>query len=278
MSNFIQSNTRRSAVIAASVLAVTALVLTSFLLTDSGEPAPAAVEPEITNTAQAPTAETVAPTVAAVDREAASDNGESRIVLAQADPAPASGRFQLGTHYERLPAAQGTSSSPDLVEVAEIFWYGCPHCYTFDPYLENWREDLPEDVNFVRIPAVWNALLQIHARAFYAAEALGLSDELHTEIFREIHINRNFLDSQDALADFFVAHGVEADAFDAAFESFSVNTKMNRADELSRRYRIASVPTVIINGKYTSDAGMAGSYEELMELIDELVAMERAGE
>jgi len=278
VSNFIQSNTRRSAVIAASVLAVTALVLTSFLLTDSGEPAPAAVEPEITNTAQAPTAETVAPTVAAVDREAASDNGESRIVLAQADPAPASGRFQLGTHYERLPAAQGTSSSPDLVEVAEIFWYGCPHCYTFDPYLENWREDLPEDVNFVRIPAVWNALLQIHARAFYAAEALGLSDELHTEIFREIHINRNFLDSQDALADFFVAHGVEADAFDAAFESFSVNTKMNRADELSRRYRIASVPTVIINGKYTSDAGMAGSYEELMELIDELVAMERAGE
>ncbi len=278
MSNFMQSKTRRSAVIAASVLAVTALVLTSFLLTDSGEPAPTAVEPEITNTAQAPTAEAVVPTVAAVDREAASDNGESRIVLAQADPAPASGRFQLGTHYQRLPAAQGTSSSPDLVEVAEVFWYGCPHCYTFDPYLENWREDLPEDVSFVRIPAVWNPLLQVHARAYYSAEALGVSDELHTEIFREIHINRNGLDSQGALADFFVAHGVEASAFDAAFESFSVNTKMNRADELSRRYRIASVPTVIVNGKYTSDAGMAGSYEELMVLIDELVAMERAGQ
>ena len=278
MSNFMQSKTRRSAVIAASVLAVTALALTSFLLTDRTEPTPSAVEPGITNTAQVPAAEVVAPTAAAVDRATASDDGDGRIVLAQADPAPASGRFQLGTHYERLPAAQGTSSSPDLVEVAEVFWYGCPHCYTFDPYLENWREDLPEDVSFVRIPAVWNALLQIHARAFYAAEALGVSDELHAPIFREIHINRNGLDSQGALADFFVAHGVEAGAFDAAFESFSVNTKMNRADELSRRYRIASVPTVVINGKYTTDAGMAGSYEELMELIDELVAMERAGQ
>jgi len=278
MSNFMQSKTRRPAVITASILAVTALVLTGFLLTDSGEPTPTAVEPGITNTAQAPTAEAVAPTIATVDGEAASDNGESRIVLAQADPAPASGRFQLGTHYERLPAAQGTSSSPDLIEVAEIFWYGCPHCYTFDPYLENWREDLPEDVSFVRIPAVWSALLQIHARAFYAAEALGISDELHAPIFREIHINRNGLDSQGALADFFVAHGVEAGAFDAAYESFAVNTKMNRADELSRRYRIASVPTVIVNGKYTTDAGMAGNYEDLMELIDELVAMERAGQ
>ncbi len=250
MSNFMQSKTRRPAIIAASILAVTALVLTGFLQTDSGEPAPTAVEPGITNTAQPPTAEAVVPTVATVDGETASDNGESRIVLAQADPAPASGRFQLGTHYERLPAAQGTSSSPDLVEVAEVFWYGCPHCYTFDPYLENWREDLPEDVSFVRIPAVWNALLQIHARAYYAAEALGVSDELHAPIFREIHINRNGLDSQGALADFFVANGVETGAFDAAYESFAVNTKMNRADELSRRYRIASVPTVIVNGKY----------------------------
>ncbi len=274
-----QSKSRRSAVIAASVLAVTALVLTGFLLTDSGEPTtPTAVEPGITNIAQAPTAEAVVPTVATVDGETASDNGESRIVLAQADAAPASGRFQLGTHYERLPAAQGTSSSPNLIEVAEVFWYGCPHCYTFDPYLENWREDLPEDVSFVRIPAVWNALLQIHARAFYAAEALGVSDELHAPIFREIHINRNGLDSQGALADFFVANGVEAGAFDAAYESFAVNTKMNRADELTRRYRIASVPTVIVNGKYTTDAGMAGNYEDLMELIDELVAMERAGQ
>ncbi|MCZ6585925.1 MAG: DsbA family protein, partial [Gammaproteobacteria bacterium] len=109
------------------------------------------------------------------------------------------------------------------------------------------------------------------------AEALDVVAELHSPIFREIHNNQNFLDSQEALARFFGQHGVEADAFNAAYESFAVNTKLNRADELSRRYRIASVPTVVINGKYTTDAGMAGGYDELIDLIDDLVAMERAG-
>ena len=259
---------------------VLSAVLAAFLLTLTGcvdEPTPAAIEPEVANIAQAPATEAVEPTVPAAEPVAERREEQQRIVLAQANPAPASGRFQLGTHYERLPAAQGTSSSPNLIEVAEVFWYGCPHCYTFDPYLENWRENLPDDVSFVRIPAVWAEPLKVHARAFYAAEALNLSAELHTSIFREIHINRNGLDSQAALTEFFARHGVEADAFNAAYNSFAVNTKMNRAEELGRRYRIASVPTVIINGKYTTDAGMAGSYEELMVLIDELVAMERAG-
>ena len=165
-----------------------------------------------------------------------------------------------------------------MIEVAEVFWYGCPHCYTFDPYLEDWRQNLPEDVSFVRIPAVWNGLLQIHARAFYAARALNVSDELHTNFFREIHINRNGLDSQDALTAFFESHGIPAADFNAAYESFAVNNFMNRADDLSRRYRIASVPTVVINGKYTTDASMAGSFEDLMELIDVLIEMERRGE
>ena len=235
-------------------------VVTTFLLALAGcgsEPEPTSSSLQPTNTAQ--------PEI-------------ERIVLAQAAPMPASGRFELGRHYERLPAAQGTSSSPDQIEVAEVFWYGCVHCYTFDPYLENWLEDLPEDVSFVRIPAVWNALLQMHARAFYASEALGVNEDVHSAFFREIHINRNGLDSQTALAVFFASHGVDTADFNAAYESFAVNTRMNRADELARRYRISSVPTVIVNGKYTTDASMAGSYEELMELIDELVAMERSGE
>jgi thiol:disulfide interchange protein DsbA len=232
--------------------------------------------PTASNNIQAAPAMDPEPSVVTAER--ASEPQQERIVMAQADVATSAGRFQLGEHYNRLPAAQGTSSSPDQIEVAEVFWYGCPHCYTFDPYLENWRETLPEDVNFVRIPAVWNPLLEVHARAFYAAEALNVSDELHTAFFREIHINRNGLDNPGALADFFAGHNIDADAFTAAYESFSVNTKMNRANELSRRYRIASVPTVIVNGKYTSDASMAGSYEDLMELIDELVAMERGGQ
>ena len=116
------------------------------------------------------------------------------------------GRFQLGTHYDRLPTVQGTSSSPELIEVAEIFWYGCATCYAFDPYLEDWHEDLPNDVAFVRIPAVWNPLLQLHARAFYIAEALGKGEEMHSPIFREMHVNGNPLNSEQALRE--RTHGV----------------------------------------------------------------------
>ena len=269
MSNSISSKTVRAAVLAAFLFTLAGC---------GGEPTPAAAELGITNTAQAPVEEAAEPTYLAGERAAANDEERPRIVLAQADPVPASGRFQLGTHYERLPTAQGPSSSPNLIEVAEVFWFGCAHCYAFDPYVQNWREDLPDDVSFVYIPAVWNPTLQIHARAFYTAKALGVEDELHTPIFREIHDNRNFLDSQGALAEFFAEYGVETEAFNAAFESFAVNISMNRADELSRRYRIALVPTVIVNGKYTTNATMAGGYEALMEVIDELVAMERAGE
>ena len=268
------SNRNRSRALGAAFAAVLILIAGC-----AEDPAPQAVEPAVTNAAQPPIEESIEPAAVNTEQQAMpAPQQPGRIALAQADPEPSTSRFQLGTHYERFPSVQGTSSSPEMIEVAEIFWYGCPHCYTFDPYLEDWRQNLPEDVSFVRIPAVWNALLQVHARAFYAARALNVSDDLHTAFFREIHINRNGLDSQEALADFFASNGVDAADFNAAFESFAVNNFMNRADDLSRRYRVASVPTVVVNGKYTTDAGMAGSYEDLMELIDELITMERAGE
>jgi thiol:disulfide interchange protein DsbA len=184
--------------------------------------------------------------------------------------------FILGTHYQRLSPTQPTSSSPDQVEVAEIFWYGCPHCYTFDPYLENWKETLAEDVNFIRIPAVWNNVLQTHAKVYFTAELLDVIDDVHTPIFREIHVNRNMLTETNALVDFFAQYGVMPDEFNQTFESFAVFTRMQRADELSRRYRISSVPTVVVNGKYVTNATMAGDYPDLLRLVDELVAMERA--
>ena len=190
--------------------------------------------------------------------------------------APAlSARFQLGTHYERLSPAQPTSSSPTQVEVTEVFWYGCPHCYTFDPYLSRWQPNKADYVNFVRVPAVWNPLVRHHARAFYTAEALGKGEEMHDAFFKEIHVNGNALDTPEKLQEFFEGFGVDAAAFKSAFDSFAVHAKLQRADELSRRYQIGSVPTIVVNGKYTTDGGMAGGYEALIDLIDELAATER---
>ena len=202
---------------------------------------------------------------------------EPELVASDPAGAPTTGRFEMGTHYMRLSPTQPTSSNPDQVEVAEIFWYGCPHCFNFDPYLERWQTTKPDYVSFVRVPAVWNSLLQLHARAFYTAEALGKGAEMHSAFFSEIHERGNMLDSEAKLQEFFGRFGVDAAAFKTTFDSFAVQAKLQRADELSRRYRIQSVPTIIVNGKYTTDGGQAGSYDDLLALIDELAAAERAG-
>jgi thiol:disulfide interchange protein DsbA len=197
--------------------------------------------------------------------------------LAAGEQSPTSERFQLGVHYQRLSPTQPTSSPPDKVEVAEIFWYGCPHCFNFDPYLASWQPGIADYVSFVRIPAVWNPLLQTHARAFYTAEALGKGAAMHDAFFREIHERGNSLDDEAKLQEFFGRFGVDAATFKSTFDSFAVHTKLQRADELSRRYRIGSVPTIIVNGKYTTDGGMAGTYEDLLALVDELTAAEHGG-
>lgn len=200
---------------------------------------------------------------------------EPELVATDAAGAPTTGRFELGVHYLRLSPTQPTSSNPEQVEVAEVFWYGCPHCYELEPLLERWRAQQPDYVNFLRVPALWNPTLQIHARAFYTAEALGRGDEMHGEFFREIHERRNGLDTEPKLQEFFGRNGVDAAAFKTAFDSFEVQAKLQRADELNRRYRIGSVPTIIVNGKYTTDGPAAGSYQDLLLLVDELTAAER---
>jgi protein dithiol oxidoreductase (disulfide-forming) len=206
----------------------------------------------------------------------AAPTATSSAARADGGTSPTSARFQLGTHYNRLSPTQPTSSSPEQIEVAEIFWYGCPHCFAFDPYVKAWVAKKPEYVSFVRVPAVWNPLLRLHARAFYTAEALGKGAEMHDPLFREIHENHNMLDTEDQLRDFFGKFGVDAAAFKGAFDSFAVHAKLQRADELNRRYRVQSVPAVVVNGKYTTDGSMAGGYDELFALVDELAAAEHA--
>jgi thiol:disulfide interchange protein DsbA len=255
------------------------LILSSFALTacgGNGEPAanqgsaaetPVAVE-DIAAGAAAPESAVAAPApTPAATSVAASDSGAT----------PTSARFQLGTHYTRLSPTQPTSSPPDKVEVTEIFWYGCPHCFAFDPYVKNWESKKPEFVSLVRVPAVWNPLVKMHARAFYTAEALGKGAEMHDAFFREINESANLLDTEEKLQAFFGKFGVDAATFKSQFDSFAVHTKLQRADELSRRYKIQSVPTIVVNGKYSTDGGMAGGYDELFDLVGELVTAERAG-
>lgn len=195
-----------------------------------------------------------------------------------ANAGPPSTRFREGQHYQKLVPAQPTTAAPGKVEVVEVFWYGCGHCFTLDPAIESWKaRGKAEYIDFQRVPAMWNETTRVHARLFYALEALGKLEQLHTLVFREIHVNNNPLNSVARIASFLQPHGISKDELEKAFSSFAVESKLQRADLLNRRYRIQSVPTMVVNGKYTADVGMAGSEPRLFNLLDDLAAHEHGG-
>jgi thiol:disulfide interchange protein DsbA len=252
-------------------------------------PATAAPEPVAeAPAAEAPAADDAAPAdeesvvlaqamdEAETDGESAAEGAEESIRLATAEtPEPAvDERFKDGTHYRTLPVAQPTSAPPDKVEVAEVFWYGCPHCYTLEPHIQAWKAEMPADAQFVRMPASLNRGWQIHARVFYTAEALGVLDEVHEELFREIHGKGNPLNTEESLVDFFGRYGISEEQFMETFNSFAVQTRLRQSDSLVRRYRITGVPAVVVNGKYVTGADMAGGETRLFEVVNFLVEKE----
>lgn len=243
--------------------------------------APAAAAPAATEES-APTAptETVSETDDAQEApEQPASNVQASLRLAAAANTPAtSDRFKEGTNYRKVVPAQPTSVSPGKVEVMEVFWYGCGHCFALDPAIESWRnKGKAPYVEFVRIPAMWNEVTRMHARLFYTAEALGKLEALHSIIFREINVNGDMLNSVEKITAFFKKNGVSPEDFQKAFSSFAVESKLQRADFLNRRYHVTSVPTFTVNGKYTTDVSSAGGEPQLFSVIDELAAHEDGG-
>lgn len=218
------------------------------------------------------------------DADDSDTQGEDEAVMAavrenldRATPSsdPVNWRFEPGKHYTILTTAQGTSSSPESIEVVEVFWYGCPHCFNFDPYLDKWQESLPDDVSFVRLPVMWNPTNQLHARVFYTAEALGKLDEMHEAIFREIHLNQKTLATEEEIIEFFARFGVAENDFQNTFRSFAVDSKLNRAKSLTQRYKVRSVPLLIVNGKFVTDGPDVKSFDDMIAVAEELVDRER---
>src|SRR5687767_3374654 len=220
-----------------------------------GEPATTAA-PETPAAAgeSAPTAptETVTETDDAQESaEQPASNVQSTLKLSAAVNKPAtSERFKEGTSYRKVVPAQPTNVAPGKVEVIEVFWYGCAHCFQLDPAIESWRnKNKQQFVEFVRVPAMWNDTLRMHARVYYTAEALGKLDALHSTIFREMHVANDPLNNVDRITAFFKKQGVSPEDFQKAFASFAVESKLQRADFLNRRYQINSVPTMAVTAK-----------------------------
>ncbi|HEX5049662.1 MAG TPA: thiol:disulfide interchange protein DsbA/DsbL [Gammaproteobacteria bacterium] len=190
--------------------------------------------------------------------------------------AAAPDKFEAGKHYQVLPAPQPSGAAPGKVEVAEVFMYGCPHCFAFEPHIQEWLKKKADYVTFVRIPAPWNPAAQLHARAFYTAEMLGKSGVIDEPFFNAFHNEHNYLDTPEKLADFFAQFGVDRDTFQKTFNSFGVDAKVSRANDLITRYKVTGTPAVVVNGKYLTNGQMSGSYENWFAIIDELAAKEHA--
>ena len=211
------------------------------------------------------------------------EDDEQPIMLARADTTdtPAQNwKFKEGQHYIRMVPSQPTMGGADKIEVAEFFWYGCPHCYSFEPTINAWAADMPASARFVRIPVVWNNMHELHARIFYTMEVLARNGTLadgeafHNAVFQEIQTRGNRLTSEDSIRRLFERFGVDAEAFDKTWKSFEVDQKLRVAKDLGRRYNIQGVPAVVVNGKYRTGGQEAGSYDAVPDVIDELIARE----
>lgn len=182
--------------------------------------------------------------------------------------------------YETLSVPQPTQN-PDKVEVIEFFWYGCPHCYAFEPLLTNWKKTLPANVEFIHKPAFFNELYKKHAKVYYTAEALGVVDKVHADLFDAIQQglkngNKDIMTTEDELVKFFAAHGVTAADFRNAYNSFLVDSKMRLGQEEGPRYGINGVPAMVVNGKYLVTGSTADSHEKMLAVIDQLIKQESA--
>jgi thiol:disulfide interchange protein DsbA len=172
-----------------------------------------------------------------------------------------------------LAQAQPTRN-PAKVEVIEFFWYGCPHCYDAEPRVAAWVERQPASVEFVRVPAIFNARWAVLGRAYYAMQQLKLGDREHRALFDAIHRDHKNLNDEASLADFLAGLGVPREKFVAAFNSFDVNGKVGRANRMTAAYGLEGVPAFIVNGKYRIDGTTAGSEAGMFTALDQLVAQE----
>jgi len=179
-----------------------------------------------------------------------------------------------GAKFQAIAKPQPTSDE-NTIEVLELFWYGCPHCYQLEPEIEAWLETKPDDVTFVRMPAVLGPTWELGARAFYTAQLLGVTDKIHSPLFERLHKEKKQLRSADDIKAFFVKQGVSADDFDKTFGSFAVITKTNRAKQARDMYGLTGVPTLVVNGKYRTTAQLAGGNRQMLEVVDVLVERER---
>jgi thiol:disulfide interchange protein DsbA len=192
-------------------------------------------------------------------------------------PAAAQGSGPVeGKDFTRVETPQPPSAPAGKVEVLEFFSYACPHCSSFEPTIEEWEKHLPPEVSFRRVPVTFLMNADNFMHTYYALETIGAVQAAQLKIFRAIHIDRQRLDTPENIAAFLGKNGVDAAKFLAAFKSFSVATSVSRAKKMMGDYKVESVPTLIVAGRWVTSPTQAGSQERALAVVDQLVQRARS--
>ncbi|MFG3448275.1 thiol:disulfide interchange protein DsbA/DsbL [Stenotrophomonas sp. NPDC047960] len=232
-----------------------------------------------------PAAET-APAPTEVAPAASGETAAAETAAAEATtPAPAPASSQPvgpapveGTDYVVIANGKPFQPATGKIEVAEVFGFVCPACAAFQPLIGPWKAGLPSDVNFVYVPAMFGGTWDDYAKAFYAAQALGLEDKTHEALYKAIHVDQALKgergrDSVQDIAAFYAKHGADAKQFEATMSSFAVSAKTSAAKQFAQRSQITGTPSVIVNGKYLVKGK---SFPDMLRIADHLIARERA--
>jgi protein dithiol oxidoreductase (disulfide-forming) len=183
--------------------------------------------------------------------------------------------YKEGVEYIKLATPVPTQNA-EKIEVQEFFWYGCPHCFQFEPKLAAWVKNKPANVEFVRMPAPLNPNWMPHTKTYYALEAMGRGDEFHVEIFNAMHVAKLKLFTPEAIADFLAQKGVDRTKFLDSYNSFAVNMRARKAEQLGNQYKITGVPALTVNGKYLINTNQTGGFDEVLNILSYLVSKEAA--
>lgn len=228
-------------------------------------------------------------------------------VAACADEHAKAATYQEGVHYAALAKAVPTRQA-DKIEVVEVFSYVCGHCFRFESLVQQWKLKKAEDVVFQQLPVTWNELMEVHARAFRTAKTMGVLEQVHQPFFNAIHLEKKRLANADEVADLFVASGIDSldkvkgnvvkacnkaaakaemtfaspadevkHCVSTVFENRAFATQIKQAyDRVQKGYAVTGTPTLIVDGRYRVEAGMAGNHVEMLKVVDFLIEKIRA--
>jgi protein dithiol oxidoreductase (disulfide-forming) len=180
--------------------------------------------------------------------------------------------YEEGTHYKRVREVSAPAD-PKRIVVNEFFWYGCSHCAAFEPVIQGWAKTKPADVDFVQVPnSLGRPIGMLHAKAFYAADSLGVLAKTHEAMFDAIHNKHNMLETDDQLAAFFNQQtGVLPDVFKGTLNGFAVDSRFRNAEALTKQFGVASTPVIVVGGRYLVDARMAGGFDGMIKITNHLI-------